>query len=381
MAELKKIVLIPDSFKGTMSSAEVCSILSRQIRLRMPGAGTVSLPVADGGEGTVEAFLAAMGGEKVPITVRGPYGEPVSAFYGLTDGGHTAVVEMAVCAGLPLVGENRHAEKATTYGVGQILADAARRGCGKIILGLGGSATNDGGAGAAEALGIRFLDAAGKPFIPVGATLDRVASIDTAGLLPQIRGIETVAMCDVGNPLCGPQGAAAVFGPQKGADRETVALLDRNLARFADTIREELGKDIRSLPGGGAAGGMGAGMSVFLGAKLQSGIKAVLNTIHFEDRISGADLVITGEGKLDAQSLGGKVISGVAARAKKLGIPTVAIVGDVGDHVEPVYDMGVTAVFSINRIAAEFSVMKARCRSDLAETMDNVLRLILAIPG
>ncbi len=381
MAELRKIVLIPDSFKGTMTSAEVCSILSRQVKIRMPLAEAVSIPVADGGEGTVDAFLAAMGGEKVSVTVCGPYGKPVPAFYGLTDGEHTAVIETAACAGLPLVGENRHAEKATTYGVGQMIADAAQRGCNKIILGLGGSSTNDGGAGAAAALGIRFLNAGKESFVPVGETLGSISSIDVSGLLPQLKNIEIIAMCDVSNSLCGPRGAAAVFGPQKGADPRTVDLLDRNLAHYADIIWRDLGKNVTDFPGAGAAGGMGAGMSAFLGAEIRPGIETVLDTVHFEEKASDADLIVTGEGKLDLSSLGGKVISGVARRARELRIPLLAIVGDAESHIESLCKMGVTAVFSINRVAADFSVMKTRCRDDLAETMDNILRLILAFPS
>lgn len=378
MPILHKIVLAPDSFKGTMSSAEVCSIMAEQVRLHMPGAQTVSIPVADGGEGTVDAFLAAMPGEKVFLPVRGPYGEEVRGFYGLLDGGETAVVETAACAGLTLVGENRRAEKTTTYGVGQLIAGAAESGCEKIIVGLGGSATNDGGAGAACALGARFLDAAGRPFVPVGETLGSVETIDLSGLCPALRRVRLVAMCDIDNPLCGPRGAAAVFGPQKGADARTVRLLDRNLAHFAAVIRRDLGRDVLKIPGAGAAGGMGAGMAALLGAELCPGIRTVLDAVHFDSRASGADLIFTGEGRLDAQSLQGKVISGVAARAGRLGVPLVAVVGGIGDGIGPIYDMGVSAVFSINRLPVDFSIAKAGSRENLAAAMENILRLIAA---
>lgn len=378
MAVLRKIVLIPDSFKGTMSSAEICEILARQIHLRMPEAEVVSIPVADGGEGTVDAFLAAMGGEKAYLPVQGPYGETMQGFYGLADGGKTAVVETAACAGLPLVGENRHAEKTTTFGVGQLIRHAAESGCETIIAGLGGSATNDGGAGAASALGVRFLDAAGQEFVPVGETLDRVESIDVSRLCPALKKVRLLAMCDIDNPLCGPRGAAAVFAPQKGADAACVAMLDRNLAHLAEVVRRCLGKDAAALPGAGAAGGMGAGMAAFLGAELCSGIETVLRAVHFDELAADADLIVTGEGKLDRQSLGGKAVVGVARRAKKLGVPLVAVVGDIGDGIEAAYGEGVTAVFSINQTAVDFSAARLRSRSDLAKTMDNILRLVCA---
>lgn len=379
MATLKKVVLIPDSFKGTMDSRQICTIMAEQIRRYQPQAQIVQIPVADGGEGTVDAFLTAMNGKKVFLPVEGPYQEIVRGFYGLIDGGRTAVIEMAVCAGLPLVDENRHAEKTTTYGVGQMIAHAAMSGCRKIIVGLGGSATNDGGTGAAAALGIRFLNAEGRTFVPVGGTLGRIQSIDMSGLCPVLKNVEVVTMCDIDNPLCGPQGAAAVFGPQKGADAATVQVLDRNLAHLAEVVRKDLGKEILDLPGGGAAGGMGAGMVAFLGSKLQMGIETVLDTVGFDEIAEGADLIISGEGKLDFQSLRGKVISGIARRAKMLKVPLIAIVGDIGDNIEPVYNLGVSAVFSINQVAVDFSVAKTRSRRDLAKTMDNLMRLLAVI--
>lgn len=375
MKTLKKVVLIPDSFKGTMDSTEICSIMAEQIRRHQPDARVVQIPVADGGEGTTDAFLTAMEGKKVFLPAEGPYRENMCGFYGLVDGGRTAVIEMAACAGLPLVGENRHAEKTTTYGVGQMIAHAALSGCRKIIVGLGGSATNDGGAGAAAALGVRFLDAQGREFLPVGGTLDRIQSIDLSGLCPALKGAELIAMCDIDNPLCGPQGAAAVFGPQKGAGEATVRVLDRNLAHFAEVIRDSLGRDVAELPGAGAAGGMAAGMVALLGARLQMGIETMLDAVRFEQIAADADLIITGEGKLDFQSLRGKVISGVARRAKKLNIPLIAVVGDIGDNIDPVYQIGVSAVFSINQIAVDYSVARTRSRKDLAKTIDNLMRL------
>lgn len=370
---MKKIILIPDSFKGTMSSSEICSIMKKAILNYFPDAKVLSIPVADGGEGSVDAFLSAVGGRKVSLIVKGPYFEDIPAFYGVLPDG-TAVIEMAAAAGLPLVGENRSAGKTTTFGVGQLIAHAAKSGCHKIIVGLGGSATNDGGAGAAVALGVKFLDEGGHEFVPVGETLGKVSSIDMSGLNAVLNGVDLITMCDIDNPLCGPRGAAAVFGPQKGASEEEIRLLDRNLSHLAEIIRRDLGKDIRLLPGSGAAGGMGGGMAAFFGSRLQAGIDTVLDIVGFDDKIRGADLVFSGEGKLDSQSLRGKVVVGVARRTKKQGVPLIAIVGDIGDQIENVYGEGISAVFSINRVAVPFSEAKQRCREDLALTMDNLMR-------
>ncbi|MGW8115080.1 glycerate kinase [Caproicibacterium sp. NSD3] len=370
---MKKIILIPDSFKGTMSSSEICNIMKKVILNYFPDAEVLSIPVADGGEGSVDAFLSAAGGRKVPLVVKGPYFEDIPAFYGVLPDG-TAVIEMAAAAGLPLVGENRSAGKTTTFGVGQLIAHAAKSGCRKIIVGLGGSATNDGGTGAAVALGIRFLNEGGHEFVPVGETLGKVTSINASRLNVALNGVDLITMCDIDNPLCGPRGAAAVFGPQKGASEEEVCLLDRNLSHLAEIIRRDLGKDIRLLPGSGAAGGMGGGMAAFFGSRLQAGIETVLDIVGFDDKIRGADLVFSGEGKLDSQSLRGKVVVGVARRTQKQGVPLIAIVGDIGDQIENVYGEGVSAVFSINRVAVPFSEAKQRCKEDLALTMDNLMR-------
>lgn len=227
-----------------------------------------------------------------------------------------------------------------------------------------------------KSLGVRFLDFDGKPFVPVGETLCDIASIDTSGISSFLKGIELVAMCDIDNLLCGPQGAAAVFGPQKGADKNTVKMLDEGLHHLADVIKKDLGKEILNLPGAGAAGGMGGGMVALAGAKLQTGIETVLDTVGFDRLARGADLIVSGEGKIDVQSLRGKVVAGVARHARQLGIPLVAVVGDIGDNIDPIYDMGVSAVFSINRVAVDFKTAKTRCKSDLALTVDNLIRFI-----
>lgn len=370
---MRKIVLIPDSFKGTMSSSEICAIMKQEILSFYPQTQVVSVPVADGGEGSVDSFLTAMGGKKVTVRVKGPYFEEMESFYGVLPDG-TAVIEMAAAAGLPLVGEEKRADRTTTYGVGQLMAHAAHAGCRKMIVGLGGSATNDGGTGAAAALGIRFFDEKGESFVPVGGTLDRIVSIDVSGLLPELAKTELITMCDIDNPLCGENGASAVFGPQKGADPQMVERLDRNLRHLAELVERDLGKKILDLPGSGAAGGMGGGMVAFFGSQLQMGIETVLNTVRFDELARDADLVFSGEGKIDTQSLRGKVVIGVARRTKKLGVPLVAVVGDIGDEIEGAYDEGVSAIFSINRVAVPFSQAKGRSKSDMALTIRNLMR-------
>lgn len=371
---MRKYVVIPDSFKGCLSSGEICGIIAREIRRRDPEARVCALPVADGGEGTVDAFLGALGGEKVAVPCRDPYGRPLTAHYGLFPDGKTAVIEMAAAAGLPLVGEDRRVADTTTYGVGQLIAHALKRGAERILLGLGGSATNDGGCGAAAALGVEFLDAEGKAFVPVGGTLRRIAHIRTGGLLPALRQAEVIAMCDIDNPLCGESGAAAVFAPQKGADAATVRMLDEGLAHLAAVIKKDLGRSLLTLPGGGAAGGFGAGSVAFLGARLQMGIEAVLDLTDFDRLAADAYLVITGEGRLDSQSLRGKVVVGVARRARALGVPVVALVGSSETDIAAAYDAGVTAVFPINPAPTTLSEALAHARTHLAFTAENVLR-------
>lgn len=375
---MKKIVLIPDSFKGTMSSSQICAIMARAIALHYPQAEVRSIPVADGGEGSVDAFLSAAGGHKRTVQVAGPYGEPVQGFYGILPNG-TAVVEMAACAGLPLVGDRLNPELTTTYGVGQLIHAAALEGCKKIILGLGGSSTNDGGAGAAAALGMRFENAGGEAFIPTGGTLDQIARIDGAGMAAGLQGIELVAMCDIDNPFYGPNGAAYIFGPQKGADPAMVQRLDAGLVHLAGIIRRDLGMDIATLPGSGAAGGMGGGVAAFLGAQLKMGIEVVLDTVGFDQIAADADMVITGEGKIDAQSLRGKVVIGVARHTQQLGVPLLAVVGAMDEGLGPAYGMGVDAIFSINTRAEDFSVSRYRSEQNLSITMDNIMRLIKAV--
>ncbi len=373
---MKKVILMPDSFKGTMSSSKICSIMKGEITKHFPGCEIKSIPVADGGEGTVDCFLEAMGGERVTLTVKGPFMEDIEGFYAIVENGATAIIEMAATASLPMVLGREDPRRTTTYGVGQLIADAVARGCKNIIVGLGGSCTNDMGVGAAAGAGARFYDENGNSFVPTGATLEKIAKIDISAVSKMLEGVTITAMCDIDNPLYGKTGAAYVFSPQKGADAATVELLDKNLRACAETVKRELGLDVATLPGAGAAGGMGAGMVAFFGANLKSGIDTVLDTVGFENIAADADVIFSGEGKIDSQSLRGKVVIGIAQRAKALSVPLIAIVGDIGDNMEGAYDMGVSAIYSINRVAVDFSKAKTRSESDLALTVDTVMRTL-----
>jgi len=373
--DLKKCIVLSDSFKGTLSSTEIAAIARGAVPEIFPDCEVLAFPVADGGEGTVDCFLEAMPGERVAADVTGPYpGERVRAAYGRFGG--TAVVEMAAAAGLPMVGERRDPSRTTTFGVGELIRHAVGAGCRSVLLGLGGSATTDGGCGCAAALGTKFYNAAGETFVPVGATLGDIAAIDNTAADALLRGVTVTVMCDVDNPLCGESGAAYVFGPQKGADEAMVRRLDDGLRRLAGKLAETFGGDFAAVPGAGAAGGMGAGCLAFLRASLRPGIEAVLDTIGFDRLLDGADLVLTGEGRFDAQSARGKVISGIARRTRARGVPLVAIVGCIDDSAAAAYDLGVTAMFAIDRMALPFSQSAARSAADYRATLLDVLRLI-----
>ena len=373
---MKKCIVISDSFKGSLPSRDICAIARERIPLFFPACEVRALNVADGGEGTVDCFLDSCGGERVLVSgVQNPYGEPIDAAYGLLPDG-TAVVEMAAAAGLPLVAGRKNSCVTTTYGVGQLIADALARGARRIVLGLGGSATNDGGCGCAAALGVGFLDADGQSFVPVGDTLGRIARIDTAKAEERLRSVELTVMCDVTNPLYGPTGAAYIFGPQKGADAEKIKSLDAGLRHFGDVIRSQLGIDVSMMPGAGAAGGMGAGCVALLGGTIQSGIDAVLDVTGFDRQLEGADLVITGEGRIDSQSADGKVVSGVARRTRAKGVPLIAIAGGIADSAGAVYDIGVSAMFSTDRAALPVDMLGTRSPGDYEATLSDIMSLI-----
>ena len=376
---MKKIVLIPDSFKGTLSSTQICEIISGEIKRQFSNCEIISIPVADGGEGSVDCFLSALDGEKITAIASGPHFEKMESYFGYLPESSTAVIEMASCAGLPLVENQKDPLGTTTYGVGELLLEAANHGATKIILGLGGSCTTDGGCGAAAACGVKFYDKTGNSFIPTGGTLSQIEHIDTSGLDPAIKTVDIVAMCDIENPMYGPEGAAYIFAPQKGATENEVRLLDEGLLHLANVIKQNLCADVAAIPGTGAAGAMGAGMVAFFGAQLQMGIETVLDTVHFSKITKDADLVITGEGKLDSQSLRGKVVIGVAKRAQDAGIPVISLVGGVESDISDAYKKGVTAIFPINRLPEDFSISKEKSAENLAATAQDVLRLVKCI--
>jgi glycerate kinase len=374
---LNKAVLIPDSFKGTLSSIEICTIISDKIYKHFPHCHVVSIPVADGGEGSVDCFLSALGGEKIVETVSSPYFEDMESFYGLID--NTAVIEMAACAGLPLVEDRKNPSLTTTYGVGQLIMAAAKKRCKKIIVGLGGSSTNDGGCGAAAAVGVKFYDKKGNEFIPIGKTLIDIDRIDLSHKAKELDNIEIITMCDIDNPMYGPTGAAYIFGPQKGADEKMILELDKGLKNLCDVIERETGKDLKDYPGSGAAGAMGAGMIAFFNSVLQMGIETVLDTVKFDEIIEDADMIFTGEGRIDSQSLRGKVVIGVGKRAKNKNIPVTVIAGGAANNIDDAYDMGVTSIFTINRLPEDFEISRHKSKENLEATIDNILRLIKSV--
>lgn len=376
---MKKAVIIPDSFKGTVPSEKICEIISDKIHKFFPACETVSIPVADGGEGSVDCFLNAVGGEKIYKDVSGPFGEKVKAFYAILGDGKTAVIEMAACAGLPLAADRLDPEKTTTYGAGELIIDAAENGCEKIIMCLGGSCTNDLGCGMAAAVGVKFFNEKGESFVPTGGTLSEIKSVDISSKSDKLSSIEFITMCDIDNPLYGESGAAYVFAPQKGADCEAVRRLDTGLRNAAEVIDKAVGRQIDLIPGSGAAGGMGAGMVAFFDSVLQMGIDTVLDTVGFSSVISDADCIFTGEGKMDSQSLRGKVVIGVAKQAKKQNVPVIVIAGDYDKELDSAYENGVSAVFSTNRVAKPFSEIKKDSAENLALTAENIIRLIYSL--
>lgn len=373
---MQNFILVPDSFKGTLSAIEVCNIMKSSIKNLYKDANIISVPVADGGEGTVDAFLYALGGEKKSVWVSDAFNEQkILAHYAMLKD-NIAVIEMAACAGLPLVKNRLEPDKTTTFGVGELIIDAVNSGAKKIILGLGGSATNDGGCGMAAALGVKFKDEQDPKFIPTGGTLSKIYKIDMNNIYPKIKDIEFISMCDVDNPLCGRLGASAVFAPQKGADEDMVKLLDEGLAHLAKIIKRDLHIEVKDIKGAGAAGGLGAGSIAFLQSKLTKGIDVVLDTINFDELVSKADIVFTGEGKFDSQSLHGKVVMGVANRSQKYKTPVIVVTGAIGENIQEAYNKGITAIFSINKEPMEFSKSALKSKENMILTMENILRLL-----
>ena len=358
-----QIVIAADAFKGSNTSLEAGEAIQRGFAKVFPQAGFQVVRVADGGEGTVDAVLQAAGGSLQRLEVCGPLGLPVPAFWGLLAGGGRAVIEMAAASGLPLLRPEQYDPlRTTTYGTGQLLRAALDAGAKQIMLGIGGSATNDGGAGMAQALGARFLDKRGREIERGGGGLEALANIDVSGIEPRLRDAEIQVACDVRNPLLGQFGASAVFGPQKGADVQTVRRLDANLAHLAEVVRRELGGNLENEAGAGAAGGLGFGLLAFCGGKLLSGIETLLRIIEFDKILAGADLVLTGEGRLDGQSIYGKVPLGIAKWAKQAGKPVVAIAGELGAEAHAVFEQGIDALFpTVERAMSAETAMSESC--------------------
>ncbi len=340
-----RIIVAPDSYKGSVSALGVAEAMERGIHAVFPGAQVIKVPIADGGEGTVEALVAATGGRLLHAEVRGPLGEPVQAHWGTSGDGATAFLEMASASGLPLVPKERRDPRLTsTFGTGELMKAALDAGFRKLVIGIGGSATNDGGTGMARALGARFLDAEGQDLPEGGAALARLVRIDLSGLDPRLTEASILVACDVDNPLCGPRGASAVYGPQKGATPEMVQELDAALGVFAHVAAAATGRDIALKPGAGAAGGLGAGLLFFTPASLRPGVSIVLETTGFEALVQGADLVITGEGRTDFQTAMGKAPVGVAAVAQRHGVPVVCLSGGLGEGADEVLACGIDAL-------------------------------------
>jgi len=343
-----KIVIAPDSFKESLTALEAAEAIEKGMKKILPDADFIKVPMADGGEGTVQSLVDATGGKIISKTVTGPLGEPVEAFFGLSGDEKTAVIEMAAASGLHLVpAEKRNPLITTTRGTGELIAAALDYGIERIIIGIGGSATNDGGAGMAKALGIKLLDSEGNEIGDGGGALGNIAAIEMSNIDPRVASVSIEVACDVDNPLTGPKGASSIFGPQKGANPEMVSLLDGNLYHYAQMIRRYVGKDIEKIAGAGAAGGLGGGLMAFLAAELKRGVDIVLEATALEEQLKDADFVITGEGKIDGQTIFGKTPIGVAKTAKKYNIPVIAIAGNVGCDSHVVHEHGIDAVFSI----------------------------------
>jgi glycerate kinase len=343
-----RVIVAPDKFKGSLSAPEAARAIARGVGRAAPGASVDLIPMADGGEGTVEALVEATGGSYREATVSGPLGEPVVSRYGRLGDGRSAVIAMASASGLVLIPTDRRDPiRASTRGTGELLVAAIVEGATRLIVGIGGSATNDGGAGLAQALGYRLLDAQGAELPPGGGCLDRLDRIDPSGRDPRLAGVSVEVACDVANPLCGPQGASSIYGPQKGATPDQIATLDRNLAHFARIVKRDLGVDVADRPGSGAAGGLGAGLMAFASGTLRPGISLVIDAVGLADRLRGADLCLTAEGAIDGSSAFGKTAVGVARLARSMGCPTLAIAGSIGPGAEDVILEGIDAYFSL----------------------------------
>lgn len=370
-------VLAPDSFKESMTAKEVCIAMEKGLRKVYPEANYVHVPMSDGGEGTVQSLVDASNGTLFTKEVMGPLGQPVEAKFGILGDGFTGAIEMASASGIHLVTkETKNPLITTTYGTGQLILECLDRGMKQIIIGIGGSATNDGGTGMAEALGARFLDKNGDILPRGGGSLDQLATIDVSGLDQRLNDVRIIVACDVTNPLCGEHGASHVFGPQKGATPGMVAQLDQSLAHYADVVKTQLNKDIRDVPGAGAAGGLGAGLLIFTQATLQKGIEIIIDYTNLKEKLKDADFVFTGEGGIDFQTKFGKTPFGVAQAAKLSGKKVIAIAGYIGEGIETLYEAGFDAIFGIVPGASELEKLLAEGPQNVERTCENIARVL-----
>ncbi len=379
-----KIVIAPDSFKENLTSMQVATCIEKGIKKVLPKARCIKVPMADGGEGTVQSLVDATGGRIIKKQVVGPMGEKTKASYGILGDGTTAVIEMAEASGLPLVPRHkRNPLQATTYGTGELIMDAINKGATTIIIGLGGSATVDGGAGMAQAIGVRFLASGGRLIKahPGGGMLDKIREIDISAVDRKIRKTKFIVASDVTNPLCGKTGAAHVFGPQKGATPAMVKTLDRNLKHYADLIKRQLKKDVLNKKGAGAAGGLGAGLLAFTHARMKSGVDLVVEITGLKKHLKGADLVITGEGRVDFQTAFGKTPAGVAKAARTYKVPCIAIGGSLADDARGVFEHGITGLESAAARDMDLATALANSRKHLEFAGERVIRLLLIGKG
>lgn len=372
-----KILVAPDSFKGSLSSKEVLKAISEGIR-RAIDAEIEGLPIADGGEGTVDALITSLGGKIIDVDVLGPLGNVVKGYFGVLNDG-TAVIEMAASSGLNLVpNDMRNPLITTTYGVGQLIKEALDKGCRKFIIGLGGSATNDGGAGMIQALGVKLLDEDGKDIPYGGGNLHKLKKVDISSIDKRVYESIFIVASDVTNPLCGENGASYVYGPQKGATPEMVEILDDNLRHYASVVKETLGKDFLDVPGAGAAGGLGFSLMAFLNAKIRSGIDIVMEASNIDEKIKSCDIIITGEGNTDFQTAYGKAPAGIARIAKKYGKPVVILSGGLGKNYKDLYDIGVTSMFSIVDRPMTLQEAMINAKKLIADRTEDIIRIFIS---
>ncbi|MBN2031397.1 glycerate kinase [bacterium] len=375
-----KIVLAPDSFKGSLSASGVCDAMAKGILAILPDSEIERLPMADGGEGTVRTLIDSVGGTLDRVSVTDPLGESVTAEYGLLKDGETAVIEMASASGLSLVPEEkRNPMKTTTYGTGELIRAVLEKGCRKIILGIGGSATTDCGTGMAQALGVRFFNANGYEISDLlcGELMGQIEDMDCTEANEIVKGCEIAVACDVRNPLLGEKGAVRVYSRQKGADDQQIETLEKNMHHVIGVIEKKMNRSFRDIPGAGAAGGMGAGLMAFARARLVPGVELILKTCRFAERIQHADLIFTGEGQIDFQTAFGKTVSGVAKEARKQAIPVIAIAGSIVGNIDPLYDLGISSVFSICPGPIALKTAEDRAASLIEDCMKRIIRILL----